>query len=80
MQRMTGEKMLAHWEEVRAMQDQAGLVLLHATELNIAPDGSVDWDPDFLSGFDVRVASVQTETPIPKQYIGGRLSASRCAC
>jgi histidinol phosphatase-like PHP family hydrolase len=42
------------------------LALLHGTELNIAPDGSVDWDADFLSGFDVCVASVQTEDPIPK--------------
>jgi DNA polymerase (family X) len=41
------------------------LGLLHGTELNIAADGSVDWD-DFLSGFDMCVASVQTETPIPK--------------
>ena len=31
------------------------MVLLHGTELNIAPDGSVDWDEDFLGGFDVCV-------------------------
>jgi DNA polymerase (family 10) len=36
------------------------------TELNVAPDGSVDWDDDFLSGFDMCVASVQMENPIPK--------------
>jgi DNA polymerase (family 10) len=35
------------------------MVLLRGTELNIAPDGSVDWDADFLSGFDMCVASVQ---------------------
>jgi DNA polymerase (family X) len=58
MQRMTAEKMLAQREQVRALD--AGLVLLHGTELNIGPDGSVDWDADFLAGFDVCVASVHS--------------------
>jgi histidinol phosphatase-like PHP family hydrolase len=42
------------------------MALLHGTELNIAPDGSVDWDEDFLSGFDLCVASVQSENPDTK--------------
>jgi DNA polymerase (family 10) len=58
MQRMTDEKMLAQREQVRALG--AGLVLLHGTELNIGPDGSVDWDADFLAGFDICVASVHS--------------------
>src|SRR6476619_127358 len=58
MQRMTDEKMLAQREQVRALE--AGLVLLHGTELNISPDGSVDWDADFLAGFDICVASVHS--------------------
>jgi DNA polymerase (family 10) len=60
MQRMTGEKMLAQRAELRALADTVGMVLLHGTELNIAPDGSVDWDEDFLSGFDICVASVHS--------------------
>ena len=36
------------------------MVLLHGSELNIQPDGSVDWDEEFLSGFDVLVASVHS--------------------
>src|ERR1019366_8374390 len=39
MQRMTDEKMLAQRDRVRALA--ADLELLHGTELNIAPDGSV---------------------------------------
>jgi DNA polymerase (family 10) len=58
MQRMTDEKMLAQRDRVRALD--AGLELLHGTELNIAPDGSVDWDDDFLAGFDLCVASVHS--------------------
>ena len=60
MQRMTDEKMLAQRAELRALADTTGMVLLHGTELNIAADGSVDWDEDFLSGFDISVASVHS--------------------
>ncbi len=62
MQRMTDEKMLAQREQVRALTPHltGGLVLLHGTELNIGPDGSVDWDGDFLAGFDICVASVHS--------------------
>jgi DNA polymerase (family X) len=58
MQRMTDEKMLAQREQIRALD--CGIELLHGTELNIAPDGSVDWDADFLNGFDICVASVHS--------------------
>jgi DNA polymerase (family 10) len=67
MQRMTDEKMLAQREQVRRLGAQltAGpdgqpMVLMHGTELNIAPDGTVDWPADFLDGFDVCVASVHS--------------------
>src|SRR6266513_1301078 len=60
MQRMTDEKMLAQREQVRALTAPitGALVLLHGTELNIGPDGSVDWDAaglggQGLAGFDI---------------------------
>ena len=64
MQRMTDEKMLAQRDRVRALA--ADPELLHGTELNIAPDGSVDWDEDFLSGFDLCVASVHSHFDQPR--------------
>ncbi|MFJ9776013.1 helix-hairpin-helix domain-containing protein [Kitasatospora sp. NPDC101157] len=61
MQRMTDEKMLAQREELRRLADRhKKLRLLHGTELNIGPDGGVDWPPEFLAGFDVCVASVHS--------------------
>ncbi|WP_242911128.1 DNA polymerase/3'-5' exonuclease PolX [Actinomadura terrae] len=61
MQRMTDEKMLAQRARIAELQKEyPDLVLLHGTELNIDPDGGVDWDADFLSGFDVCVASVHS--------------------
>src|SRR3984957_15366873 len=60
MQQMTDEKMLMQRAAVAALQQRVGLTLLHGTELNIAADGSVDWDADFLDGFLLCVASVHS--------------------
>jgi DNA polymerase (family 10) len=61
MQRMTDEKMLAQREAVHALGERyPDLTLLHGTELNIDGDGEVDWPADFLSGFDLCVASVHS--------------------
>ncbi|SEM23151.1 DNA polymerase/3'-5' exonuclease PolX [Streptacidiphilus jiangxiensis] len=61
MQRMTDEKMLAQRARLQELAGHYGRMrLLHGTELNIGPDGSVDWDAEFLSGFDVCVASVHS--------------------
>jgi hypothetical protein len=66
MQRMTDEKMLAQRTELGALAHTTSMALLHGTELNIAPDGTVDWDENFLRGFDLCVASVHSEYPITK--------------
>jgi DNA polymerase (family 10) len=60
MQRMTDDKILAQRERLRALQAKDGMTLLHGTELNIDPDGNVDWPEDFLAGFDITVASVHS--------------------
>ncbi|WP_236792447.1 DNA polymerase/3'-5' exonuclease PolX [Amycolatopsis sp. GM8] len=61
IQRMTDEKMLAQRERVRELDRQyRGMRLLHGTELNIDPDGNVDWPAEFLAGFDMCVASVHS--------------------
>lgn len=60
MQRMTAEKALEQRHRIRALEHSAGIALLHGTELNIQPDGSLDWDEDFLAGFDIVVACVHS--------------------
>ncbi|WP_084960351.1 DNA polymerase/3'-5' exonuclease PolX [Thermoactinospora rubra] len=61
MQRMTLDKALEQRERLAELQaDYPGMRLLHGTELNIAPDGSVDWPAEVLEGFDVCVASVHS--------------------
>jgi DNA polymerase (family X) len=60
MQRMTDEKILAQRDRLRGLQNQHEMTLLHGTELNIDPDGGVDWPDEFLKGFDLTVASVHS--------------------
>ncbi|MFD8755892.1 DNA polymerase/3'-5' exonuclease PolX [Kitasatospora sp. NPDC059577] len=61
MQRMTDEKILAQRDRLRELAGRhRKLRLLHGTELNIDPEGGVDWPPGFLAGFDVCVASVHS--------------------
>ena len=61
MQRMTDEKMLAQRAKLRRLQDRfPKMTLLHGTELNIDPDGAVDWPAAFLDGFDITVASIHS--------------------
>jgi DNA polymerase (family X) len=61
MQRMTDEKMLAQREQLERLRPRfPKMTLLHGTELNIDPQGEVDWPPEFLAGFDVTVASVHS--------------------
>lgn len=61
MQRMSTEKMLAQREQVRKLDEQyKRMRLLHGTELNIDPDGEVDWPNEILAEFDICVASVHS--------------------
>ena len=74
MQRMTGEKALAQRERIRELQERhPRLTLLHGTELNIGPDGGVDWDADFLAGFDICVASIHSHFTQDRAAVTRRL-------
>lgn len=73
MQRMTTEKALAQRAAVRALEGSSGIALLHGSELNIQPDGSLDWDDEFLATFDLLVASVHTAFELSKDEMTVRL-------
>ncbi|MFD1658498.1 DNA polymerase/3'-5' exonuclease PolX [Streptomyces caeni] len=74
MQRMTDEKILAQRERLRALDGtRHRMRLLHGTELNIGPDGEVDWPDDFLEGFDLCVASVHSHFHLGREAMTRRL-------
>ncbi|SDG04229.1 DNA polymerase (family 10) [Sinosporangium album] len=77
MQRMTLEKALAQRARLSRLQlDYPNMRLLHGTELNIGPDGSVDWPLDVLDGFDVRVASVHSHFTQSREEMTRRFIAA----
>ncbi|MGW5097781.1 DNA polymerase/3'-5' exonuclease PolX [Streptomyces nodosus] len=74
MQRMTDEKILAQRERVRELDGvQHGMRLLHGTELNIGPEGEVDWPDEFLAGFDLCVASLHSHFDLGRKEMTRRL-------
>lgn len=73
MQRMTAEKALEQRLRLRQLEGAAGITLLHGSELNIQPDGSVDWDEEFLAGFDIVIASVHSAFRQSRQAMTTRL-------
>ncbi|MFD0366920.1 DNA polymerase/3'-5' exonuclease PolX [Streptomyces sp. NPDC059071] len=74
MQRMTDEKILAQRARVRALDGaHHGMRLLHGTELNIGPDGSLDWPDAFLADFDICVASVHSHFTQSRSELTRRL-------
>jgi DNA polymerase (family 10) len=83
MQRMTIEKMLEQREQLRQLDARLAadggplMRLLHGTELNIGPDGSVDWPDDILAEFDLCVASVHSHFDQPRAEMTRRF---RQAC
>jgi DNA polymerase (family X) len=78
MQRMTLDKMLEQRDQLERLAERIagdggrGMSLLHGTELNIAPDGTVDWPEDILAGFDVCVASVHSHFDQPRREMTRR--------
>ena len=74
MQRMTDAKILEQRGRLRKLRSRyPKMTLLHGSELNIDPDGNVDWDEDFLSGFDLHVASVHSHFNRSKEEMTRRI-------
>ncbi|GHE01961.1 DNA polymerase/3'-5' exonuclease PolX [Streptomyces alanosinicus] len=74
MQRMTDEKILAQRERLRELDGtRRRMRLLHGTELNIGPDGEVDWPAEFLAGFDLCVASLHSHFDLGRAAMTRRL-------
>ncbi len=61
MNGVSREGMLEQRERIRTLEDERGDIrLLHGAELNIGADGGLDYDDEFLAGFDWLVASVHS--------------------
>jgi len=61
------EGLLEQREQMRALAETyPNMTLLHGCELNIAPDGSLDYDDEFRRTFDWCVAAVHSHFDLPQ--------------
>ncbi len=74
---LSEERMLEQRAEIEKLRERfAPMVILHGSELNIGTDGSLDYDDDFLAGFDWCVAGVHDHFDLPKEQQTERLIAA----
>ncbi len=60
MNGLSRERMLQRRTALAALQERYDMRILEGAELNIGPRGEIDYDQEFLAGFDFCVASVHT--------------------
>jgi DNA polymerase (family X) len=64
----TREEMIAHRDRIRVLDDRyPEIELLFGCELNIGPDGDLDYDPAFRLEFDWCVASIHSHFDLPAE-------------
>ncbi len=77
MNGLSREQVLEELEEIRRHRDRLpGLTILHGAELNIGPNGSIDYDPDFLETFEFGVASIHSHFDLSQAEQTDRLLAA----
>lgn len=63
----SAEEMIAHRDAIRELGARnPGISILFGCELNIGPEGALDYDPEFRMGFDWCVASVHSHFDLPQ--------------
>lgn len=74
---LSREKVMEEGARLDELRTQyPALTILHGAELNIDPDGGVDYDPEFLTGFDWCVASVHSHFDLPEARQTERIMAA----
>ena len=74
---LSREQMLEERTEIERQRDRLpNLTILHGAELNIGPDGGLDYDPEFLEGFDFGVASIHSHFDLTRDEQTDRLIAA----
>jgi DNA polymerase (family X) len=70
---VTVEDLRAHAASVRGLSDAAGIRVLMGAEVDILPDGSLDYPDDVLAELDLVVASVHSRFGMPRDEMTGRV-------
>jgi len=77
MNGLSRDRMLEQRTEIEELRPEyPSLAILHGAELNIGPDGSIDYDAEFLTGFDFGVASIHSHFDLSEAEQTERLIAA----
>ncbi len=68
------EKLLEQWEEIEALNKKYGdITVLKGIEVDILPDGSLDYSDDVLEKFDLVIASVHSHFKMSREEMTRRV-------
>lgn len=71
---LTIEELIEQWEEIDRINEQfSNFQVLKGTEVDILPDGSLDYPDDILSKMDIVIASVHTSFQLDQQTMTQRI-------
>ena len=71
---LTPARVKHQWQEIERLNRQwKDFRILKGTEVDILPDGTLDFDDDLLAGFDYVTASVHTHFNQPKEEMTARI-------
>lgn len=71
---LSPDRVRDQWREIdRLNRKWKGFRILKGSEVDILPDGSLDFDDDLLAGFDYVVASVHTHFNQPREEMTARI-------
>jgi DNA polymerase (family 10) len=70
---MNPEAVLRQREEIRGLSERYGITTLQGSEVDILPDGSLDFDDEVLAQLDIVVASVHSAVRQTREEMTARL-------
>ncbi len=74
---LTPERLLKQREEIKKINEKYDdFTILSGVEMDILPDGTLDYDDDLLEGMDIVIASIHSAFSQPREKIMNRLKTA----
>ena len=74
---LTAERLLKQKEEIRKLNEEyEDIMILSGIEMDILPDGSLDFDDEILAQLDIVIASIHSSFSQPQEVIMERLKTA----
>ncbi len=70
---LTEDKLFKQWEEIEELQKKFKIKILKGAEVDILPDGSLDYSDEILSKFDFVIASIHSRFKMTEEEATQRL-------